>query len=155
MNNVAVHRIAFWLARKCLPATIVLILTAAMPVPPLQADQSLYRALGGQDGLTRIVHRLLQISVADPRIKHTFADLNIPRIETRIVDQFCELSGGPCKYKGKAMHKSHKGYKITVMEFNALVENLQDAMDAENVSNRAQNRLLALLAPMQRDIVTR
>lgn len=136
-------------------ALVTAALITLMPIGSLHADDSLYRALGEKQGLTKIVHRLLKLSVADPRIKHTFADLNIARIETRIVQQFCELSGGPCKYKGKDMHKSHKGHKINTMEFNALVELLQDAMDAEGVSNRAQNKLLALLAPMKRDIVTR
>jgi hemoglobin len=35
------------------------------------------------------------------------------------------------------------------------VENLQWAMDKEGVAFRAQNRLLAILAPMHRTVVTR
>jgi len=38
-------------------------------------------------------------------------------------------------------------------DFNALVELLQVTMDARGVPVRAQNRLLALLAPMHRDII--
>ena len=37
----------------------------------------------------------------------------------------------------------------------ALVEGLQDGMDSAGVPFRTQNRLLVLLAPMKRDIVTR
>lgn len=135
-----------------LMVALALLVTASLPV---KADDSLYQALGAQSGLEKIVHLTIKKSLANPRIKHTFADSNIPRVEKLIVQQFCDLSGGPCEYKGKPMHKSHKGLKISTMEFNALVEDLQDAMDEVGVPFSTQNRLLALLAPMKRDIVTR
>jgi hemoglobin len=40
-------------------------------------------------------------------------------------------------------------------DFNALAEDLQFAMDAAGISFFTQNRLIALLAPMQHDIVTK
>ena len=51
------------------------------------------------------------------------------------------------------MKEAHDGMDITRGDFNALVEVLQDAMDAQGIPFRAQNRLLAQLAPMHRDIV--
>ena len=42
----------------------------------------------------------------------------------------------------------------TGADFNALVEVLQAAMDAQGIPYAAQNRLLALLAPMHRDVIT-
>ncbi len=53
------------------------------------------------------------------------------------------------------MKTSHKDMGLQDADFNALVENLQKAMDQEGVPFRAQNRLLAKLAPMQRSVVTR
>ncbi|WP_339332735.1 hypothetical protein [uncultured Maricaulis sp.] len=53
------------------------------------------------------------------------------------------------------MASVHADHGITTAEFNALVENLQDAMDAEGVPFGMQNRLLARLAPMHGDVVTR
>ena len=43
---------------------------------------------------------------------------------------------------------------ITKAHFNALVEVLQAAMAAQGIAFAQQNRLLALLAPMHRDIIT-
>ena len=40
-------------------------------------------------------------------------------------------------------------------DMGALVENLQAAMRAEGVAFRAQNRFLAKLAPIKRDVVER
>ena len=51
------------------------------------------------------------------------------------------------------MKDSHAGMGITRTDFNALVEDLVAAMEAQNVSVSAQNRLLKKLAPMNRDIV--
>jgi hemoglobin len=53
------------------------------------------------------------------------------------------------------MYESHKGLHLDRAQFNALVEGLQDGMDKYGVPFRVQNRLLAILAPMEHDIVTR
>ncbi len=53
------------------------------------------------------------------------------------------------------MHAAHKGLHLATFDFNALVEDLQIAMDRADVPYWTQNRLLAILAPMYRDIVTR
>jgi hemoglobin len=65
------------------------------------------------------------------------------------------LAGGPCTYTGIAIRKTHVPLKLTNAQFNAMVEDLQTAMEHAGVPYRAQNKLLYLLAPMQRDIVTR
>jgi hemoglobin len=53
------------------------------------------------------------------------------------------------------MYLAHKGLHLDEAQFNALVEGLQAAMDDCDVPFRTQNRLLAVLAPMERDVVTR
>jgi hemoglobin len=44
---------------------------------------------------------------------------------------------------------------VTRRDLNALVENLQQAMREEDVPFAAQNRFLAKLAPMSKDVVER
>ena len=51
------------------------------------------------------------------------------------------------------MKKAHKGLGLTTVHFNALVELLQQAMSEQGIGYQTQNRLLALLAPMHRDVV--
>jgi hemoglobin len=53
------------------------------------------------------------------------------------------------------MEDSHKGQNLTPSDFNALVENLQDAMVAEGIPAPVQNRLLARLAPMRGQVIER
>jgi hemoglobin len=73
----------------------------------------------------------------------------------RLYSQLCNLSGGGCAYTGRDMHTAHSKLDITNAEFNALTEDLYKAMDRVGVSYRVQNKLVALLAPMQKDIVKR
>jgi len=53
------------------------------------------------------------------------------------------------------MKSGHADLGITKADFNALVEVLQTSMDAKGITFRSQNQLLALLAPMHRDIITK
>jgi len=122
--------------------------------PATQAD-SLFEDLGGMAKIERITSRLLDLTFNDPRTAPQFKQTKRDRLEKLLNDQFCELTGGPCTYKGVNMKKSHIKLGITEREFNAMVEQLQVAMDAEDVPYHTQNRFLALLAPMKRDIVER
>ena len=76
-------------------------------------------------------------------------------LKEQLTDQLCQLSGGPCKYEGDTMKASHASLGVTRADFNTLVEVLQFAMDAKGIPFRDQNRMLALLAPIHRDIITK
>ena len=117
------------------------------------AGQAMFNAFHGRDGISRIVDSLVDRSVADPRISEIFKNQDLVRLRRTPKEQVCFLLGGGCDYSGRDMKAAHKDMGIQDADFNALVENLQWAMDKEGVPFRDQNRLLALLAPMHRDIV--
>lgn len=116
-------------------------------------DDSLYQQLGGQPGLVKLMDDFMQRLLADARMNPFFKDVDQAHVKAQLVDQFCEVSGGPCRLNGPDMKRVHSGVDITRADFNALVEVLQQAMDAQGIAFSAQNRLLAKLAPMHRDIV--
>ncbi|NMZ69827.1 hemoglobin [Pseudomonas peli] len=132
---------------------MVLTLAACAQQPP--KNDSLYRELGEQAGITRIVEGMLLNIAADPRIVRHFENIDIERLRDKLVEQICVEAGGPCTYTGDSMEESHKGQNLTPSDFNALVENLQEAMSAQNVPMPAQNRLLARLAPMRAQVIDR
>jgi hemoglobin len=53
------------------------------------------------------------------------------------------------------MKSVHAAMGLGQDDFNALAEDLQDAMDKEGIAFPVQNRLIAKLAPMQNVIVTK
>jgi hemoglobin len=122
-------------------------------IPVAPADDTLYRALGGQEGIVRIVAEFRIRLLADPRLAPYFRDVEETQFRERLVIQFCEVSGGPCRQASYNMKRLHSGVDINRAAFNAVVEVLQQALDAQGIAFHAQNRLLAQLAPMHRDIV--
>lgn len=120
---------------------------------PAEVDDSLYQALGARPGLVKIVDGMMTHVLADPRTNPYFENASIKRIKQKLVEQFCVLSGGPCTYTGREMKRAHAGEKITAEAFNALVEDLQKSMDENGIPFHTQNKLLAKLAPMYRQIV--
>jgi hemoglobin len=115
--------------------------------------QTLYEQIGGEPALKATVEELMLIMESDPRINFTFAETDIPKFKQLLFDQLCNLTGGPCQYTGRSMQESHEKLKVTNAMFNALAEDLYIAFDRVGVPYRVQNKVMALLAPMQRDIV--
>lgn len=116
-------------------------------------DDSIYQAFGGQPGLVKLMDDFVPRLMADPRLQPFFKDTNLTNLKEQLVSQLCMVSGGPCKYAGADMKSVHADFEIRKGDFNALVEVLQQAMDAQGIAFRAQNRLLARLAPMHREII--
>lgn len=115
----------------------------------------LYEQFGESAGLQALVDDLLERFADDPNIAPTFANTNIARFRSLFVEHLCEVVEGPCKYSGDDMREVHRGLAISEAQFNAVVEHLIEAMDARRIPTSAQNRLIARLAPMRKDIIYR
>lgn len=122
-------------------------------IPVAPADDTLYQALGGHEGVVKLVAEFRTRLLSDPRLAPYFRDVEEMQFRERLAIQLCEVSGGPCKQASYNMKRLHSGVDINRAAFNATVEVLQQAMDAQGVAFHTQNRLLAQLAPMHRDIV--
>ena len=135
-------------------ATSALLATGASFGQTAAGSDQLYKAFGEKAGLVSLMDDFMTRLVADPRTGPHFKPANQQRIKEQLVDQFCALGGGPCLYKGADMKSSHANLDIKKSDFNALVEVLQVSMDEKGIPFRKQNEMLALLAPMNRDIIT-
>ena len=121
-----------------------------------EAAPSLYKRLGGREGIATVVNDFTANMAADARVNARFKDMKGPDIEkfkSNIADQICDATGGPCSYLGKDMKTAHKDMRITEAEWNATVENLVKALDKNNVPAQAKQELLGALGPMKKDIV--
>lgn len=121
---------------------------------PFRGD-AMARAFGGQDGIRRIAERTVTLSEADPRIAAIFASTDNVRLRRTLFEQFCYILNAGCDYSGRDMATAHRDLGTQRGDLNALVENLQTAMREGRVPFAAQNRFLAKLAPMERDVVVR
>ena len=118
-------------------------------------DDSVYRAWGGKPGIRAVMEDFVPRLEADPRIGRFFRREGRERLVTLLTDQLCQESGGPCQYEGAPMGMVHESLDISKGDFNALVAVLQQSMEAMGFPFAAQNGMLARLAPMHREIITR
>ncbi len=124
-------------------------------VPVITDDTGLFDTFGGREGLTKIMNDVMPRWVKNPRTRPFFESSDQERIKRQLVEQFCVIMKGPCEYSGRSMAEAHRGLNVNEGAFYALVEELQRSMNAMNVPFAAQNRLIAALAPMHRDIIDR
>jgi hemoglobin len=127
--------------------------TAPNPAPAHPELRPVLEQFGGEAGLTALMDTFMAGLVADPRTGPFFANSDQVRVKRQLVEQFCVILGGDCTYTGRDMKSSHRDLQIGRGDFNALVEVLQVAMNQHDVPFSAQNKLLAKLAPMHREIV--
>lgn len=130
----------------------VCLLALANGVP---ADDALFQALGGIEGVNRVTEAVLDRVYADERIAFLFKDSDREYLHQRVAEQICVETGGPCEYRGLSMERAHGGFQIRHDEFDAFVEDVILGMEDADVPFRVQNRVLAIFAPMREDIVYR
>lgn len=120
------------------------------------ADElSLYERVGGGTIIAAISSDLVDRAAADPRTKRSWRKVNLTRVKGVLSEHLCSVTHGPCTYGGDTMEDIHAGLDITEAEMFALVEILRDIMIERDIRLRERNEILALLAPMKRDVVTR
>ncbi len=128
--------------------------TTAPPPATAAAVDSLYDRLGGEPAVTAVVSTFLGKVGADDRINAFFANVDLANLQKLVIEQIGEASGGPQKYTGRTMKEAHAGLEIKAEDFNAFVEDLVTTMNELKVPQPEQDELLAVLGPMQSDIVT-
>ena len=129
------------------------VIPAASVSVPANAGPTLYERIGGEAKLRATMHEFVLIMESDDRINFTFANTDLKKFEQLLFEQLCNLTGGGCKYTGRDMYTAHAKLNITNAQFNALAEDLYAAFDRVHVPYRLQNQVVAMLAPMQRDVV--
>lgn len=134
-------------------AALICLTAMSLHAGEAASSASLYARLGGQSVVMAFVNETIDKVIADPRLQRSFKGSNIRRIKRLFVEQICQLANGGCVYSGDTMREVHAGHHITEAEFYGVVEVLRSSMRDQGVALRERNELLALLAPMKRDIV--
>lgn len=126
---------------------------SAPTLPVITSNSTLFETFGGREGLVKIMDDVMPRWLQNPRTKPFFEGSDQERIKLQLVEQFCVIMNGPCEYSGRTMAEAHRGMNVDEGAFYALVEELQRSLNAMKVPFAAQNRLIAALAPMHRDII--
>lgn len=131
----------------------LVLLLASCASTERQAGNSLYQRLGADQGITNIVDNLLYELGGNDKLIGFFAETNIERFRTKLIEQLCVVSDGPCTYTGDSMAQTHSTMTLDQSHFDSLVNDLIAAMEANGTPVGAQNDLLARLVPMYDEVV--
>lgn len=120
---------------------------------------SLYERLGGVYSIATVVDDFIDRVMSDPRLNanpqvneahHRVPPAGFKYLVTEMV---CWAAGGPQKYTGKSMADSHAQLKITSQEWEAFLEDFQQALDKFKVPAAEQAELKAIVNSTRSDIV--
>lgn len=149
------HKATFALAVAIFAVAQPSFAQSAQTTPVITKDTALFEKFGGRPGLVALIDDAMDRWMKNPRTRPFFENADREAIKAHLVEQFCVIMDGPCTYTGRTMLEAHQGHNIPEGAFYALAEELQKAMNARKIPFAAQNRLIAALAPMHRDVVNK
>lgn len=131
--------------------------SAAGAQAPAPAGKTLYQRMGGYDVLAKIVDTFLpKLGAVDPRVPNMISGLSqTSRLRNRqlIVDQICNLTGGPCVYIGRTMEQAHQGLQITDDLWQKSQKAMAETLDANKIREPEKSEFLAVIEKLKGDII--
>ena len=121
-----------------------------------QAQESLYKRLGGYDAIAAVTDDFIVRLVTNKELSRFFVGLSDDskgKVRDHIIDLVCLKTGGPCTYTGRDMKTSHKGLAITENDWNIMAKLFVETLNKFKVPQKEQDELLAIVATTKKDIV--
>ena len=143
-----------------LAGVMVIMAGVATQTATAQVKQpSLYERLGGTYSIATVVddfiERLLVNATlnANPAINEARKRVPKAGLKFHVTAMVCEVSGGPCKYTGRAMKESHHHLNISQAEWDAMVVDFKATLNKFHVPQREQQELITIVGSTKNDIV--
>lgn len=119
------------------------------------SQPSLFERLGGRPGIHALMERVVDNHLANPAVATRFAHANMSRDE--LVEGgfefFCTGLSGEPTYDGRPLPEAHRGMNISDREFNAVLDDILEAMKAQGIGELEQAEALQILYGMKPDVV--
>lgn len=137
-------------------------LPAAPPAasPPAAASDKLWKRLGGEENVNKIVADFLKWAVNDEKVnftrggKYPLDDQKLADLRQKFVAYISDISGGPIVGTStRSMSEVHKGMNITDAEFAALVGWLKTALEKNNVAPADVEEVLRKVNATKKEIL--
>ncbi|NQZ54263.1 MAG: group 1 truncated hemoglobin [Piscirickettsiaceae bacterium] len=109
------------------------------------AGPTLYERIGGEKGTRAIVEDVWTNHTNNPIIKARFLYSDPVRVKQVVFEIFAVATGGDVEYTGMDLAERHSNMNISEMEFNAVVDDIMDALTKNNVAQKEQDEILAVL----------
>jgi hemoglobin len=118
--------------------------------------ETLYRRLGGYDGIAAFADNLLPRLTADPLLsrfwQHRGED-GVRREKQLLIDFLCASAGGPLYYVGRDMELSHRGLGINERDWQAFLGHVNATLEAFKVPSQERSEVLGFVDSLKKEIV--
>jgi hemoglobin len=115
---------------------------------------SLYDRLGRFDGITRIVHDVMDAHLSNPAIAPRFqAAKDLDHARKMAVEFFCAGCGGPESYTGRDLLVTHKGMNINEQEYMAAMDDILGALEKNEVDPATRGEVTAILYSLKTQVI--
>ena len=126
--------------------TLTVILFASVVATSAQTDTSLYKRLGGQEGIMAIIDEAIANMASDRRINMKLARADIRVLKNNMDSVVCNKAGGNCQ-----LPTISKKIKLTESEWKAGIEDVTKALNKFGVGPREKSELLELIDILKKD----
>jgi truncated hemoglobin YjbI len=119
-----------------------------------RADQdTLYARVGGQRAIEGITDDFVAAVLADRQLARFFSGPVQANLRDRVVDLLCQLTGGPCAYRGRDMKAAHRGMGIDGADWRTAVHLFAAALERLGVKPAERAEFIGIIEQMKDDIV--
>ena len=124
------------------------------------ATPSLYERLGGRDGIYKLMsasidslHGNEQLNRQNAKLRALKSKTNAAELKQKVTDFMCQVTGGPCVYRGRTLPASHAPLDITESDWKIFLDDTVRIMNEQGVAKPEQQELVALFASMKSQIL--
>ena len=114
---------------------------------------SLYDRLGGPDVIAAVTDDFVAGVLGDRHLSRFFTGTLDSSLRQRVIDLLCEITGGPCVYKGRDMKAVHKGMGITDVDWKIAVDLFTKSLDKHHIAAHEHSEFLQIIRNMESQIV--
>ncbi|GGE12995.1 group 1 truncated hemoglobin GlbN [Marinithermofilum abyssi] len=98
------------------------------------AAETLYDKLGGEKGISAVVHEFYDRMIADEKVRHYFTYTDLEKLREHQITYFMSYAlGGPHKYQGNTLRIAHKGLNISFEAYEIAIRHMNGALRKYNV----------------------
>ena len=115
---------------------------------------SLYERLGRFEGITRIVHDVMEAHLANPVVAPRFrAVQDLDHAKEMAAQFFCAGCGGPEAYTGRDLLVAHQGMNISEQEYMAAMDDILGALEKNDIDPGTRGEVTAILYSLKGQII--
>lgn len=121
----------------------------------MHRDSTIYKHLGGEDGISGVVDLFYAKILSDERISHFFDSVDMKTQRAHQRDFLIYALGGSEHYMGKSLRKAHARLPITSEHFDIVAEHLAKTLEALHVPSDLIADVLMGVAGTKDDVLNR